>query len=232
MIVSAHQPAYLPWLGYLHRIALSDRFIILDEVQFEKNSFINRNRVKGSGGGVWLTVPVNLKGHLAGSINDTTIANNSRWAIKHYKTLKQVYAKAPFFDVHDEFFRSIYQREWTKLSDLNRVLLDYLMEQFSIRTQVIYQSELNVNGYKQGLILSICRKLGAEVFLFGKLGEDYVEPEVFANEGIQIHFHDYRALAYPQLWGKFSPNLSSVDMLFNVPPDELYDRLLVDSEID
>ena len=77
MIISAHQPAYLPWAGYLHRIAISDVFVILDNVQFEKNSFTNRNRIKSPSGSVWLTVPVSQKGHMSGTISDIKIAKHS-----------------------------------------------------------------------------------------------------------------------------------------------------------
>ncbi len=225
MIISAHQPAYLPWLGYLHRIALSDKFVILDEVQFEKNSFTNRNRIRGPGGIIWLTVPVRLKGHLASTIRQTKIANDNKWAKKHWKSIQQAYAKAPFFSVHADFFEEIFTQSWSYIAPLNRLILNYLLEQFKIETPLVDQSELRGGGKKQDLILSLCDNLEADTFIFGKCGKDYVNLDKFGAAGITPRFHEYNTLSYPQLWGDFEANLSTVDLLFNVPPDELNDRL-------
>ncbi len=225
-LLSAHQAAYLPWLGYLHRIHLSDLFVILDDVQFEKNSFTNRNRVKTAGGAVWLTIPVCLKGHTESTIRATEVASNTNWVRKHWLTLAQSYAKAPFFGVHRDFFNSVFNRRWDRLIDINHVLLEYLLRQFGIETPVVYQSKLGVGGQKQELILNLCRQLQADQFLFGIMGRDYVDQELFLAHGVTPSFHAYRTVQYPQLWGEFIANLSAVDMLFNVPTDELHDRLL------
>ena len=107
MIISAHQPAYLPWCGYFQRISMSDVFVILDEVQFEKNSFTNRNQIKTSNGVFWLTVPVRLKGHLSSNIKQIEISDNGQWAKKHWKTIKQNYLKAPFFDLYQDTFKGV-----------------------------------------------------------------------------------------------------------------------------
>ena len=117
MRISAHQPAYLPWAGYLERINMSELFIVLDEVQFEKNSFTNRNRIKTSNGLAWLTVPVNLKGHLSNSIRDIEISNDVSWRKKHWKTIQQNYQKSLFFDHHKVFFESIYNKDWKNPGD-------------------------------------------------------------------------------------------------------------------
>lgn len=230
MNVSAHQPAYLPWLGYLHRIAISDQFIILDDVQFEKNSYTNRNQVKGPNGAVWLTVPVSLKGHLSAKIRDIKIASDNRWAGKHLKTLNQAYSKSPFFNDHIDFFRTVFEQTWDHIVDINHVVLDYFLEQFAIDTPLVNQSELSLEGKKQELILDLCGKVNAAAFIFGKFGQDYVQREVFAAAGIEIFFHEYSSQPYPQLWGDFIPNLSALDMLFNVPADELNDRLMSGNE--
>lgn len=225
-LLSAHQVAYLPWLGYLHRIALSDLFVILDDVQFEKNSFTNRNLVKTAGGAAWLTIPVHLKGHTKSTIRETRVADGTNWARKHWLTLAQGYAKAPFFGAHRDFFEGVFNREWEHLVDINHVLLKYLLHQFGIETPVVYQSKLGVGGEKQELVLNLCRKLQANQFLFGIMGRDYVDRERFLLHGVKPCFHVYTTAPYPQLWGDFIANLSAVDMLFNVPADELHDRLV------
>lgn len=226
MRLSAHQTAYLPWLGYLHRISLSDLFVILDDVQFEKNSFTNRNRVKIAAGAAWLTVPVNLKGHISSTIRAIEVANETNWARKHWLTLAQGYAKAPFFGAHRDFFESVFNRSWERLVDINHVTLEYLLRQFEIETPVVYQSKLQVGGQKQELILSLCRKLQADQFLFGIMGREYVDKELFLAHSVTPSFHTYRTVPYPQLRGGFIANLSALDMLFNVPTDELRDRLM------
>ena len=121
MIVSINQPAYLPWLGYFHRIASSDLHIVLDHVQFEKNSFTNRNKVRTSTGWTWLTVPVKTKGLFGDlAINKVEINNTSNWRDKHWKTLSQIYNKAAFWREHATSLREVYQRPWTRLGDLCR----------------------------------------------------------------------------------------------------------------
>ncbi len=230
MILSAHQPAYLPWLGYLHRIAISDQFVILDDVQFEKNSFTNRNRINIGGKASWLTIPVHLKGHMSTTIRDITIAQNIKWTSKHYKSISQAYQKSPFFHLHKEFFESIYQQEWSSLLDLNHALLSYLLEQFAIKTPIAMLSDINVQGKKQELILDLCQKLSAKAFIFGVQGQDYVDKALFAEEGVEALFHHYKTPVYQPPKNDFVPDLSCVDVLFHYPVDELPQRLLAGAQ--
>src|SRR5207249_4338568 len=135
MIVSINQPAYLPWLGYFHRIAVSDAHVVLDHVQFEKNSFTNRNKVRTREGWCWLTVPVKTAGKFGAlPINEVRIANENLWASKHWATLMLNYSKAPFFNQHAEFFEDIYTRRWEKLADLAREITEYMLNAFGIHT--------------------------------------------------------------------------------------------------
>jgi hypothetical protein len=97
MILSIHQPGYMPWLGYFYRIAQSDRFVYLDTVQFERNSFINRNRIKTAKGPMWLTVPVCLQDHFGKTIAETEIDARQDWKRKHLRSIEQSYARAAGF---------------------------------------------------------------------------------------------------------------------------------------
>jgi len=227
MMLSAHQTAYLPWLGYLHRIDLSDKFVVLDLVQFEKNSYSNRNQIKSPGGKIWLTVPISGRGHLSSNLKELKIVNITSWARKHWKALSFNYSKAPFFRQHAEFFHDVYSREWDSLTDLCVELMSYILRQFEITTPIFKQSDIGVTGRKQELICKLCDEFGADTFLFGDHGRDYVDPEFFHSHGVMPKFHSYEGGAYPQLWGSFIPNLSCVDMMFNVPSDELRERLLL-----
>lgn len=216
MILTAQQPAYLPWLGLFHKIALSDVYVSLDSVQFEKNSFSNRNKIKTANGPVWLTVPVSLKGHTGNTIRETEIDNSKNWQKKHFTSIYLNYKKAPFFNKYADFFEDTYiKKEWHVISELNDYMLRWFLEQLGIKIQFHQSSKLNLKGHKTELVLNMCKKLGAEIYLFGILGKDYVKEEEFIRENIRIWFQDYEHPVYPQLYGDFLSNMSIIDLLFN-----------------
>src|SRR6266436_1639013 len=141
--VSINQPAYLPWLGYFHRIAISDAHIVLDHVQLEKNSFTNRNKIRTREGWCWLTVPVRTAGKFGElPINELGIAGERPWAPKHWETLRLNYCKAPFFDQHAAFLRGVYTRSWLNLVDLAHEVTGYLLDAFGIRTKLYFSSQM------------------------------------------------------------------------------------------
>ncbi|HEX6504197.1 MAG TPA: WbqC family protein [Terriglobales bacterium] len=217
MIVSIHQPAYLPWLGYFDRLVASDAHVVLDHVQFEKNSFINRNKIRTRQGWGWLTLPIRTAGRFGDlPINQVEIANETPWASKHWTALRMNYGKSPFFPEHADFFRTIYERRWNKLVDLTREITDYVVEAFRITTPRYFSSELNVGGKKDELVLNICRQLGAKVYLSGPMGRNYLREEMFQDAGIAIRYHDYSHPTYPQTYPGFEPYMAAVDLLFNM----------------
>ncbi len=221
MIVSAHQSAYLPWAGYIQRIAMSDVFVLLDKVQFEKNSFSNRNRIKGANGEMWLSVPVQLKGHTSSTMNMLQIAGTSNWNNKHWRSIKQSYGKAPYFAVHVPFFESLYEQKWTYLCELNQRILNYILDFLEIRTPIYFQSDLDVEGKKQELIVDICHYFEARAFIFGTEGRNYADSDFFEEHGLEIFVHEYIETPYAQLWGSHVAKLSVIDMLFNCSVSEI-----------
>lgn len=216
MILSSHQPGYLPWLGYFHKIALSDNFVILDDVQFEKNSFINRNKIKNSYGSIWLTVPVLIKGHTKKTIKEIEINNNINWKKKHWKSIYQNYKKAPYFYKYSDFFEELYKQEWKKIIDLLIYTLYFFIKELDIKTNIYQQSNLNITSSKQQLILDLCKYFNSKLFIFGVLGKNYVDRDLFKKENIKVYFQEYKHPVYPQLWQDFIENLSIIDLLFNV----------------
>lgn len=220
MIVSINQPAYLPWLGYFHRIAISDLHVVLDHVQFEKNSFTNRNKVRTKDGWCWLTVPVSTKGQFGNlSISDLMVVNQLPWQAKHWATLRMNYAKSPFFHLYADFFEDIYTQKWDKLNDLlNRINL-YILAAFNIETPILYSSRMAVDGNKDELVRNICVATGATTYLSGPFGRDYLRPELFTSSGIDIVYHDYLHPTYAQLYPDFQPYLTVLDLLFNHGPN-------------
>jgi hypothetical protein len=221
VIVSINQPAYLPWLGYFDRISASDLHIVLDHVQFEKNSFINRNKVRTSDGWTWLTVPVLTKGRFGElPILSVEVDNTKPWPAKHWATIRQSYAKCPHFAEYGSFFEHIYSRTWPQLAELARETTEYIArEAFGITTPMRRSSEMNPAGAKSELILNLCKSVGATVYLSGPLGRGYLDEGRFAEAGISVRYHDYVHPKYPQRHAGFEPFMSAVDVLFNCGRD-------------
>jgi hypothetical protein len=224
-ILTAHQPSYLPWLGFFHKLAISDVYVSLDNVQFEKNSYVNRNKVKIPNGVVWLTVPVMTKGHFSKTISDLKIDNSTKWRIKHWKTL-QLYQKAAYFENYRDFFEEIYEQNWELLVDLNEHVTRFFLKELGIDVKFLKSSELNLQERKSELIIEMCEKLNANMFVFGVLGKDYVNTVDFESRGIKAYFQEYNHPTYPQIWGDFVSHLSVVDLLFNVGPEKAYEVIM------
>ncbi len=222
MIVSINQPAYLPWLAYFHRIAASDLHIVLDHVQFEKNSYTNRNKVRMKKGWCWLTVPVKTTGKFPNLyISRLEIANQSDWTKRHWATLKLNYGKAPYFTQHAPFLEKVYTQRWDYLADLMREITNYLLDAFGIKTRLLYSSNMNTGGQKDELVLNLCKAVGANVYLSGPLGRNYLREQAFEASGIKVVYHSYVHPVYPQVYPGFEPGMSAIDLLLNHGPNSL-----------
>lgn len=215
MILTAHQPVYLPWLGLFHKIAISDSFCYFDDVQYLKKDWNNRNKIKTQNGEVWLTVPVLSKGYRRRKIKEIEIDNSINWQRKHWKSIYFNYKKAPYFNKYADFFEDLYKKEWQYLTDLNEYMLKWFLKELEIKVDYYKASELNFQGDKSGLVLDMCKKLGADLYIFGALGKDYAKEEDFNREDVKIYFQDYKHPAYNQLHGGFVPYMSIIDLLFN-----------------
>ena len=126
MILTAHQPVYLPWLGLFHKIALADKFVFFNEVQYLPKDWMNRNKIKTSVGEIFLTVPVLRKGYREKKTSELEINNNINWQEKHLKSIQINYKKSLFFDTYIQFFEEVYSKKWQYLADLNEYMLKYL----------------------------------------------------------------------------------------------------------
>jgi hypothetical protein len=215
MIVAGHQPNYLPYLGFFDKIRRSDIFIIEDNVQFERQGFTNRNRILTADGVRWLTVPIkHVNKPLL--ISEVQIANrnNASWKRKHYQTLKHNYCKTPYWNDYEDFFKETYESEWNLLIDLNMHLIKGIMGFLKIDKPLILSSSLTARGKKTALIVSQCREVGAEVQLAGNGCKDYIDQNLFSEQGIKLVFQNFVHPVYHQSTGRFVPNLSVVDYLF------------------
>jgi hypothetical protein len=221
MIISINQPAYIPWLGYFHRIAQSELHIVLDHVQFEKNSFTNRNKVRTNSGWCWITVPVHTKNKFGElPINDVKINNSTNWKKKHFQTILQNYNQSPYFNLYREEIESLFTGEWTNLSTLCDKLTTSILRWLDINTPMVRSSELTPTRNKSSLVLELCEKTGATTYLSGPFGRDYLDQNTFSDKGISISFHEYEHPTYAQTHdGAFQPFMFIFDLLFNYGPD-------------
>lgn len=215
MILSAHQPAYLPWLGYFDKIMKSDVFVFLDSVQFEKNSFTNRNKIKTPRGAIWLTVPVKTKGHLGMTINEIEIDNKTKWRQDHLKAIFLNYKKANRFEECYSKLERLYKKEYQLLSELCWVHLTFWLQEIGVDKKIVRSTQLPITSKKSELILELCRYYNADHYISGVLGRDYLNEDDFKKAEITIEYQNYNHPVYPQLWGDFAPYMSIVDFWMN-----------------
>lgn len=215
MIVSIHQPAYLPWLGYLDKITRADVFVFLDTVQYEKNSFINRNRIKTPQGPLWLTIPVKTKGHMSATLLDTGIDDSQPWRAKHLKSIAMNYRKAPKFEERYPKLEALLSIQESNLAGYCWQQLKFWLTEFNIRTRIVRSSELAVASHKSDLVLNLCSHLGADQYLSGALGRGYINENDFDAAGISVSYQDFSHPVYSQLWGDFLPYMCVLDYWMN-----------------
>lgn len=216
MIVSIHQPSFLPWLGYFEKVIRSNCFVILDTVQFEKNSFDNRNKIKTKKGNLWLTIPVKTKGRFDSMTwQELEIQNAENWRKKHLKTIEMNYSKSPFFKKYKNRLFEIIDSQHNRLLDINIELLNFLFDSLEVQTKIIRASDLKIKSKKSDLVLDIVKKLDGNKYYSGALGKNYLELEKFSSNGIEVIFQDYKHPTYNQINGDFISHLSIIDLLFN-----------------
>ncbi len=222
MITTIHQSMYLPWLGFFDKVKMADLYVIMDNVQFEKNYFYNRNkiRVKSEKGWQWITIPV--KCHMneppyITDIKDVKIDNSQIWAKKQWKAVEMAYQKATYFDSYSQFFKKVYEKKWENLADINFDTIMFLFKELGICCKVMNGSELKISKEfkKSDLVHEICRLTGTTKYIAGKMSLGYLDETKFKRDGIQITYQNYTHPAYEQLYKPFIPYMSIIDLLFN-----------------
>jgi hypothetical protein len=163
---------------------------------------------------LWLTVPVQRKGHLEKKISEIEVMDGP-WPRKHWAAIQHNYSKAPYFKLYADFFEETYKRAWKTLDQLNLHMLRWFLETLNIRVPIKSMGEFSFSGKKSDLVLDMCVTLGADLFIFGALGRDYADLTSFEHAGVKTEFQDYQHPTYPQLYGAFASHLSVIDLLFN-----------------
>lgn len=209
------QPGYLPWLGFFDQMRRADVFVYYDDVQYDKHGWRNRNRVKSAEGPVWLTVPVRNHGLGQPKILDAEIDTRTPWARKHIGTVRQHYAKAPFFKHYAPELEELLQRPWTHIVDLDLAVTAMMGAWLQLAPEIHRSSALGIEGTQSLRLLKLCQHFGATRYLSGSSARDYLDLPLFESNGLRVEWQDYRHPTYPQLHGDFIPYLSALDLLLN-----------------
>lgn len=219
--VAIVQSSYIPWKGYFDLIHRSDEFILLDEVQYTRRDWRNRNRIKTEHGFAWLTIPLRNKGNYLATIAAMEVAGDD-WREMHRAKLVQAYRRATFFDNEAEFVTSLYAEcRSSKLSDINRHFLSALCKRLDIRTSLVPSSRYCVfRDDPTERLVALCQAAGATNYLSGPSARNYLDEEKFRAAGVRVDYIDYRGYPeYPQLHGNFEHSVSIFDLLFCTGPN-------------
>ena len=214
MIVAIHQPNYIPGLGYFHKMAKTDVLVLLDNVQYSKNNYTNRNRIRSREGWSWLTVPVCSSGHFGQPICEVETMDGD-WEAQHWKRLVQEYGRSAHFRQYEAKLQPIYARRRSSLAEFNCELIDFVRVSLGLETRIVKASQIAAQGQSTDLLLALCTELGATTYLSGQGGKKYLEIEKFERAGIVVQFQEFSHPRYDQVGEEFVPNLTVLDLLFN-----------------
>jgi hypothetical protein len=218
--VAIVQSNYVPWRGYFDMIASVDEFILLDDAQFTRRDWRNRNRIKTPQGTVWLSIAVEAKGKYTQAIRETRVAE-PHWPERHWSTLRHAYSRARGFAQEADFVEELYATVSSPmLSDINHHFLTRLCERLQISTSIMWSSEYRPEGARTDRLLDLCRKAGASEYVSGPAARAYLDESLFAREGISVTWFEYGPYAeYPQVHPPFELHVSILDVLLNAGTD-------------
>ncbi len=216
MKVTIHQPEFLPWLGFFDRIVKSDVFVILDDVGYQKNGFINRNRIKTQKGFQWMTIPVKDRSSNK-KINEVLIDNQNPWQQKILSLLKENYKDTPFLKKYYDFMEKTFSKKWEKISDLDIYLIKECLNFLGSKKEIKISSEMNFSGSSTARLVNICKAVGADEYISGSGGKLYMDISLFEKSGIKVVFQEFSHPNYQQQFegNGFLPGMSIIDFMFN-----------------
>jgi hypothetical protein len=219
MVVTTHQPIFLPWPGFFYKALRADALVLLDRVQFPKGrGWMHRNCVKSDQGDHWLRVPVWKARRGLQVIEDVEICDESDWRTRHLRGLRELYAHAPYLESHLPALEEIYARSHRSLLAFNLDLIRYLWGALGMPGALRLQSELEVTGSGTDLLANVCQAMKAETYLALTVSEKYLDRQKLRDRKIDLALAKFYPPVYPQLWGEFRYNLSALDLLLNCGP--------------
>lgn len=216
-VVVIHQPDFMPYMGFFDRLVHSDVYVVLDQVQFEKNSkdkWTNRDQIKTKDGARWITVGVKKSSRDA-LINQVELSEEHDWRNRHLNMIKENYRNAPYFYEIYPIIEEIYRYKSDKLVDFNMNALEKVLSILDISIGIVYASSLGVKGHSNQLLINIIKQLDCKYYLSGVGAKAYCDEKLFQEEGIKIMWQDYKHPIYEQQYEGFIPYLSILDVLFN-----------------
>jgi hypothetical protein len=214
--VAIVQSNYIPWKGYFDLINMVDEFILLDDVQYTRRDWRNRNLIKTPTGPMWLTIPVDVKGKYFQRI-DKTLISDPKWRERHWQSIVHNYARAPHFREYRELFEGAYRGAQERfLSQINYRFLTTICSLLGIKTRLTWSSEFPHAEEKTERLISLCKAVGGTEYLSGPAAKGYIDEELFRTEGITLRYMDYSGyLEYSQLFPPFEHRVSIIDLIFN-----------------
>jgi hypothetical protein len=213
MKVGIHQPNYLPWMGYIDKIASTDVFVFLDDAQYSNEGGHNRNLIKTSNGKQFLTVPVEQ--HLGDKINQIRTKDKLPWKKKHLKSIEFNYKRAPYFIEVFPVMEKLLNESYTNIAEMNAAIIKEWCRLFGINTDFKWSSDLNLESLREEKVIDICCMIGANCYISGNGAKAYQVSAHFEQHGIKLIYQNYEPLVYPQLWGEFQVNMSALDYIMN-----------------
>ncbi|MBU2574937.1 MAG: WbqC family protein [Elusimicrobia bacterium] len=221
MRLSAHQLQYMPGLRFFSKMKGSDLFIYLDDVQYEKREFQNRNRIRTKDGRQYLTVPAMVKGKFSQNINTVEINSTREWRGEHLRAVKINYARSKYLKEYLPALEALYAKNHVLLGELASATVAFLKDAFGIETPVRFSSEFKLASASTQRLVDLCSAAGADEYLSGAGAREYLDEELFVKSRIRLSWQDFNPLPYPQAFEGFMPDLSALDLLLNCGPDSV-----------
>jgi len=217
--VAISQSNYIPWKGYFNIIRDTDEFVLLDDVQYTRRDWRNRNLIKTPSGLKWLTIPVNVKGNYFIKIKDVQAVNDD-WRIDHWSAIQQAYKKAPYFPHYKDQLEDVYLRSRERnLSMINFNFITLINLLINITTPIRWSMDFDAPSEKSERLLYICKCLKAKEYISGPAAKNYLDTQQFDKNNIQVRWADYSNYpVYNQLYPPFEHAVSIIDLLFNEGP--------------
>jgi len=215
--VAIHQPNYLPYSGFFHKLSLVDTLVLMDNTQYDKK-FTNRNKIIVPNGWIWISVPIK-KEHKFSLNRMVEINNDIDWKENHLEKLQKSYANSNFFHLYENYFQKLYKKNWDFLFELNYEILKKIIELLGLNIKIIKESELEVQGKSTQRLVNICNSINADTYVSGIGGKDYIDTTLFEKNKINLEYQKFSHPDYPQHFSNsFIPNLSIIDALANLGP--------------
>lgn len=221
-LVTIHQPNYAPWIGLFSKIYQTNIFIIADSFMIGDSSFVHRNKIRVNTGWMYLTIPLShdTRGF---PINKIPLPVDITWRQQHWKAICANYTKTPYFKDHKDFFENLYLKDMQYIGQLNIEIILYLLKSLNINAEIFKASDiiLDQNLRKTDMILSLLENVGADTYLSGPSGRNYLEYEKFPQHKINLKIFNFQHPVYQQRYPGFEPNMSAIDLLFNMGPESI-----------